>query len=155
MTILDRLTLALATGLGVGRLPVVPGTFGSLWGLLIAWGFAAAELNPIEWGAATLGLCLVGVPICGRAAVLLGRHDPGSVVYDEFASLPLAFLAVQFNPTTALAGFVVFRILDMTKPWPIRLVEKSPGGWGIMADDIAAAMLTAALLWAALPALAG
>lgn len=149
MTIWDRLTLALATGLGLGRLPAVPGTFGSLWGLLIGWGFASAELSPIAWAAATVGLCLMGVPICGRAAVLLGRPDPGAVVYDEFASLPLAFVAVEFTPTIALAGFVLFRILDMTKPWPISRAERLPRGWGIMADDIVAALLTAVLLWAA------
>ncbi len=89
----------------------------------------------------------LGVPICGRAARLLGREDPGAVVYDEFASLPLAFLGVDFSSRTALVAYVIFRILDIGKPWPLRRLERLPGGWGVMADDIGAALLTAVLLW--------
>ncbi|MCA9052705.1 MAG: phosphatidylglycerophosphatase A [Planctomycetaceae bacterium] len=143
----DRLVLLLATGLGVGRMRWVPGTFGSLWGLAIAAGLEAAGWS---WPVRSLvlgGLCLLGVPICGRGAKLLGLKDPGPVVYDEFVSLPLAYLFVPFNGAMAILGFLFFRCLDMTKPWPLRWLERLPGGWGIMADDMAAGLLAGLLLW--------
>ncbi|MFV0445402.1 MAG: phosphatidylglycerophosphatase A [Planctomycetaceae bacterium] len=145
-TPLDQLTLLIATGLGVGWLPVVPGTFGSLWGVLIAWG-----LSLTGWSIASQAVCLLvgcglGVAICQRAARLLALKDPGPVVYDEFLSLPLAFLIIPFSWPTAAAVFLIFRILDMAKPWPICRLERLPGGWGIMADDMAASVVTGAIL---------
>jgi phosphatidylglycerophosphatase A len=144
---LDRITLLLATGLGVGWLPYSPGTFGTVWGLPIGWG-----LDRSGWDVATRGALLVvgfaiGVPICGRAARLLNLKDPGPVVYDELSAMPLAFVAVPFNLTTAIAGFLLFRFLDIWKPWPIRRLEHLPGGLGIMSDDVCAGLVTALILW--------
>ena len=150
---IDRTALLLATGLGVGWVPVIPGTFGSLWGLAIAGG-----LHWVGWSWQSrllilIVLCLVGVWICTRAAAVMNRNDPGPVVFDEFACLPLAYLFVPFDLTTALIGFLLFRVLDIAKPWPIRRFEQLPGGWGIMADDVAAGLLTGGLLWLGLKAL--
>jgi phosphatidylglycerophosphatase A len=151
---LDRLVLALATGLGVGRIPFAPGTFGTLWGFVIAWGLALTG-RPLVWqGVALAGIALLGVPVCSRAAKLLGIKDPSAVVYDEFASLPLVFLFVRLNWPNAIAAFLIFRLLDVTKPWPIRRLEHLPGGWGIMADDLAAGLATGAILWLFPPLLA-
>jgi phosphatidylglycerophosphatase A len=146
----DRLLLAAATGLGAGYLPGSPGTFGSLWGLAIAWGLATAGLSGGWWAAACLPLLAAGVPICGRASRLLGGSDPTAVVYDEYASFPLAFVLVDVSPISALVAFLFFRLLDIAKPWPIRAGEHLPRGWGIMADDVLAALLAAPLTWGVL-----
>ena len=143
----EKLARALATGAGVGLVPVAPGTFGSLWGLLLA-----ACLQWLEWPlaihvAVLVGLLAIGVPICGRAARSYGSRDPGKIVYDELAALPWVFLAVPIGLVTGLIGFLLFRLFDIAKPWPVRRLEQLRGGLGIMADDVAAAAYAAALLW--------
>jgi phosphatidylglycerophosphatase A len=145
-----RHTLAvwLATGFGVGLAVPAPGTFGALWGLPLAWGYAMLPGQMWPWVAATAVLAL-GVPVCGRAAADLKGKDPGPVVWDEFSTVPLVFLLVPFaGPWTAAAGFGLHRLFDIAKPWPCHALEKLPGGWGIMADDVAAALYAAVALWA-------
>jgi phosphatidylglycerophosphatase A len=156
--------LVAATCGWVGRMPFAPGTFGSLVGLplSLATGAAAAWLATRFGGgpAATValeaalvaGLFLAGIPICTRAARLLGGKDPGPVVLDEAAAVPLVLLAVPLvarGPATLAAAFVLFRLFDILKPPPIPQIERLPGGLGIMADDQAAAALAAACLAAA------
>src|SRR5436190_5590951 len=133
----EPLVVFVALGGGLGLVPFAPGTFGSLAGLPLAWGIQQLP----DWGQwlAPLVCFLVGVPICGMAARGMGLNDPGAVVFDEIASFSVVFLAVKINLTTAVLGFVLFRIFDITKPWPAKQLERLPGGWGIMADDFAAA----------------
>jgi len=145
---IEVVTLAVATGLGFGFCPVSPGTCGSLWGLAIAWGLSAAGAQGAVWGVVCAAICLAGVPICGRGARLLGQEDPGAVVYDELAALPLALLLTDVTTPTLIAAFVWFRVFDIAKPWPVSWAERLPGGWGIMADDIVAALLAAPCVWA-------
>lgn len=141
----DRLILLLATGCGLGYSATAPGTIGSLAGLLLAWGIQHLPM----WGQITAAaLCfLVGIPICGVAARLLGLKDPGAVVFDEMAAFPVLFLVNPIQVKTGIVGFVLFRVFDILKPWPVRQLEKLPGGLGIMADDLAAAVYAAAGLW--------
>jgi phosphatidylglycerophosphatase A len=141
----DQLVLLPATGLGLGYVPFAPGTFGSLAGLPLAWGL---HFLPV-WGQilAAVACFLVGVPVCGRGARLLGSKDPGAVVFDEIAAFAVLFLGTRVNLVTMAAGFVLFRLLDVAKPWPARRLERLPGGLGIMADDFAAAVYAAAVLW--------
>ncbi len=136
--------LALATGLGIGYLRPAPGTWGSLWGLVIAW--QLKSLPPVGRLALLGPLVLMGVPVCGRAARAFGREDPGGVVFDEFAALPFGFVLFHWSWPIAFAGFVLFRLFDVTKPWPACRLERLPGGWGIMADDLAAAIYAALVL---------
>jgi len=117
-------------------IPVAPGTFGSLWGPPLAWGFQQLPQG-VELLLSVLVL-VIGVPICGRAARVLGQEDPGSVVFDEIAAFPLVFAAVPVNGPTALLGFAWFRLFDIWKPWPASRLDKLHGGLGIMADDAAA-----------------
>ncbi len=157
--------LLVATCGGVGRAPVAPGTFGSLVGLplSLATGAAAAwvasrlpaagplEARLIEAGL-IVGLFLLGIPLCSRAAALLGSKDPGPVVLDEAVAVPAVLLAVPLadrGPAVLAAAFVLFRIFDILKPPPVRQLERLPAGLGIMADDIAAAGFAAACLAAA------
>lgn len=139
----------LATGLGVSRGVPAPGTVGAIWGVPIY--LAIGQLPGTVWqivaAAALVGL---GVPICTRAAVDLVRlgestdaKDPQAITWDEFATVPIVFLCA---PTACscvqwlLVGFALHRLFDITKPWPCRALERLPGGWGIMADDVAASL---------------
>jgi phosphatidylglycerophosphatase A len=124
-------------------IPKAPGTFGTLWGLPLTWAILQLPMIACQVGTVVV-LCALGVPICGAAARRLGRKDPGSVVWDEFVALPIVFLGrtpveLHSRPSLLLTGFVLFRMFDISKLPPGRQLERLPGGWGIMADDIAAA----------------
>lgn len=125
----------LATGFGTGYGPIAPGTWGSLPGLAMAWGLdRIAGRWAVLLGAASFALA--GVWAAGRAEELLGEKDPGRVVVDEIAGQMVALL---FLPTTAqllVVAFVLFRVLDVLKPWPADRLENLAGGSGIMADDL-------------------
>lgn len=154
--------LWLATCGGIGRVGVAPGTFGSVVGvpLSLAVGWLAnavtSRLGGGGWlptvveGALVAAICFAAVPVCTRAVRLLGRgDDPGAIVLDEAAALPLALLAVPFTArswTVLVAGFLLFRLFDIWKPVPCRQLESLPGGLGIMADDWGAAAWAAGCL---------
>jgi phosphatidylglycerophosphatase A len=142
--LLDVASRLVGTGLGSGYSPVAPGTAGSLVGVLLF-----LPLAGLAWPtqlAATAALTLVGVFAAARVAHLVGRKDPGLVVVDEVAGQWITFVALPFTPVTALAGFLLFRVADIVKPWPARDLERLPGGWGIMADDVAAGIYAQLLL---------
>lgn len=149
----------LATGLGVSVGVPAPGTVGAIWGVPI-W-FAVAQI-PSHFGqlAVIAAMILVGGPLCSRAArelVSLGHapdsNDPQAITWDEFATVPLVYAFAPDACTCAswlLTGFALHRLFDITKPWPCRRLERLPGGWGIMADDVAAAAYAGvayAVLW--------
>lgn len=154
-----RLTPAvwLATGLGVGLVTPAPGTFGALWGLPWAWTLLAGYGGPWAWLSVPVGI-LLGVPLCTRAARDLGgKKDPGAIVWDEIATVPIVFLpmllvsTLSATPLWLAIGFGLHRLFDISKPWPCRSLEKLPDGWGIMMDDVVAALygavVLAGLLW--------
>ncbi len=148
----DRLAIVAATGLGVGFIPFAPGTFGSLWGPLAFWFVCRAELSLPVLIVTAIVFIAAGVPISTRAARALGKKDPGSVVYDEIAAFWIVFAPQLLSgrpltPFTAIAGFVLFRIFDISKPFPCRRLEKLPDGAGIMADDLVAGAYAAACLY--------
>jgi len=99
------------------------------------------------WIVACLVLLLIGGPLCTWASELFGKKDPGSVVYDEIAAMPLVFLFVPVTPWTLALSFLWFRLFDILKPWPIRKLEHLPRGWGVMIDDTMAALYAAVCLW--------
>jgi len=152
----DRASVWLATGGGVGLVSPAPGTVGGLWGLPLAW--AISLLGPTSaqcFGIVIVGL--VGVALCSRAVRALGgKKDPGAIVMDEIAALPIVYLGVgEKNLVVWLAGWVLFRLFDITKPFPARELEQLPAGWGIMADDWMAAVYAClslnVLIWLTLP----
>ena len=156
--------LFVAQGFGVGaRLPA-PGTWGSFLGLVL-FAMLAWPGDYLFYLAATLFCPLVSVPICTLAEGALGRKDPGSVVLDELTAMPLCYLgwvtdtwlAVGrcslddlFNRGNAwlilVLGFLAFRLFDIAKPWPIRAVQRLPGGWGVVLDDLLAAACSAVVV---------
>jgi phosphatidylglycerophosphatase A len=125
-----------ATGLGIGQAPVAPGTVGSAAGVVLGW-----ALGAMGWPVLAAG-CLVvvaaGLWAAGAVARQLGRPDPGPVVIDEIAGQMLTLLGAPAEPRALVAGFVLFRLFDITKPFPARRVEALPGGSGIMTDDLVA-----------------
>jgi len=143
---LDRLLNILATGLGTGYFPKAPGTAGSLLGPLFIWSLGADGTRP--WLALIGGVIafVLGIPICNAGIRVLHAKDPGQVVFDEIAAFFWVFLFVPINLTTAIAGFLLFRLFDILKPWPIRHLESLPHGLGIMADDAIAGLLAGGLL---------
>lgn len=154
--------LLVATCGGVGWIPFAPGTFGSLVGLPLSLGLAAAAAplaaalglaGPLGGAAVEVALVAVlfavGVPICTRAARLLGAKDPGPVVLDEAVAVPLVLAVVPAadrGPLVLAVAFVLFRLFDILKPPPCRQLERLPAGLGIMADDQGAALLAAGCL---------
>lgn len=143
----------LAFGLGSGLAPKAPGTFGSL--VAVAF-FPLLALLPLPAYLAVLVAAAVGgVWICEHAARALDVHDDGRIVWDEFAGQWIALLPLL--PVAAwdghafiglAAGFGLFRLFDIAKPWPIGYFDKSvPGGFGIMLDDLIAGAFAALVLW--------
>lgn len=132
----ERIVLFLAQGCGLGWSPVAPGTFGSLGGILLVWGLQSVP----TWGGVLLAaaFALIGVWICTVAGRILGREDPGSVVWDEIAAFPIVFAGTTLTPFSAILGFLWFRLFDVSKPYPISKLERLPRGWGVMSDDLLA-----------------
>jgi phosphatidylglycerophosphatase A len=125
-----------ATGFGSGFAPIAPGTAGSLVGLLLYW--PLRHLSPAAFVTATAAVFLVGVVASAEVARSTGCEDPGRVVVDEIVGMWTSLAFLPFTPVTAAAGFVLFRIMDVVKPYPARSLEDLPGGWGIMSDDLMA-----------------
>jgi len=131
----DRVAMVLATGFGTGYGPIAPGTWGSLPGLAMAWGLDRLAGRWAVLGGA-LFFALAGVWAAGRAEALLGEKDPGPVVVDEIAGQMVALLLLRPTPQVLLVAFLLFRVLDVWKPWPAHRLENLAGGSGIMADDV-------------------
>ncbi|MBL8810230.1 MAG: phosphatidylglycerophosphatase A [Planctomycetaceae bacterium] len=145
----DKIILLLGEGFGLGRVPKAPGTFGSLWGILIGWGFWKLDVHLAVRLAVFAVMFVPGISICSRCASLRGKKDPGSVVWDEMTAFPLVYSLLSLNWWWLLAGFGLFRLFDITKPWPIRSFERLPGGLGIMADDQIAGLYAGVILYVA------
>ena len=138
--------MLLGTLFGVGMLPKAPGT--------VAAALALAVYAALPFGGASLGLYLligVGAAVGVWASQRLPEewgHDPRRAVVDEAVGMWTACLFVPKEAAWLVGAFVLFRLLDALKPPPLRRLERLPGGWGVMADDVAAGLLTAGLLLA-------
>ncbi len=140
----DPLLLA-AFGLGSGLAPVAPGTFGSVLGVLLAWLLldAAPGLRLLAGGI----LVAAGFLLCGAAARRIGVRDHSGIVLDEIAAMYLVLLLVPPSIFLWILAFLLFRLFDIWKPWPIRdLDHRLSGSPGIMLDDLAAALYAAIIL---------
>ncbi|MGA2635295.1 MAG: phosphatidylglycerophosphatase A [Terracidiphilus sp.] len=136
-------TIATFFGAGCGK--PGPGTWGSVAAVLI-WAACAKLLHPapqtllIALVAAIVLTLLVGIPASTIVARESGRHDPQFVVIDEVAGQAIALIGSQANWRHALIALILFRLFDITKPYPIRQLEKLPNGWGIVLDDVGAGL---------------
>ena len=154
----------IATCFGLGWLPMAPGSWGSL-PPAVAFGLLTYCCVP-EWTTTAVmavmlvGGCVACVLYAPASMAATGRNDPGEVVMDEFAGQALTFLVMPLVMPRDLCGweslviagfgFFIFRVMDITKPWPIRKLERLPAGWGILADDLAAGIVSAILVYIAL-----
>lgn len=145
-----------AAGFGSGLAPRAPGTFGSLAALLPWW--PLQMLAPLPYWLCIAAAFAGGIFLCGKTARDLRTHDHGAIVWDEFVGLWIALAPLAAAPAEGLrqwlavaAGFALFRLFDIWKPWPISWCDRNVhGGFGIMLDDVLAGALAALALWAGL-----
>ena len=144
LSLTDRVALVIATGFGLGYIPVAPGTFGSFLGILLI-----LLLSPLGWKdghrvafyLVIVGIIsAIGIWAASRAEFIFERKDPPQVVIDEIVGQLLTFGWIFRNPRflLLLIGFLFFRLFDIVKPFPIRKLEKAPLGFGIILDDLVA-----------------
>jgi phosphatidylglycerophosphatase A len=129
---LRSFAVACATTLGVGYAPFAPGTFGSAAGLLLWWLLPA---SPVVQGSAIVAVFVLGVWSASVAERHFNKTDPGFVVIDEVLGMLVTLLLNPVGWGGAFAGFLLFRIFDVIKPYPANRLERLHGGMGIMADD--------------------
>jgi len=123
----------------VGFLPAAPGTWGTLAALPLWW--LLAQLGPWGYGLAVAALLVVALWAAGPAQEYLGRVDHPAIVVDEVVGLLITLAAVPLTWQNAVAGLVIFRILDILKPFPIRWFGQGEGGLEVMADDVVAGVI--------------
>jgi phosphatidylglycerophosphatase A len=136
---MQRFGLFIATCGYLGYVPIAPGTFGSAAGLAVFYAVRSSGSITVELAAIVI-LFAVGVWSGTAAEHHFGGIDPGPVVLDEVVGMLITLAFLPVNLTGAIVGFLIFRVLDVAKPWPSAQFEKLPGGLGVMADDGMAAV---------------
>ena len=145
MKLRENAVVFLATGFYIGNIPFAPGTFGSLIGLPLCFVLAGMSAAPAMVGP--LLFIFFAVWIADAAEKILEQSDPGCIVIDEIAGMMVTLIGLPFNLITVVMGFIIFRILDILKPSPIRNLDKRiSGGLGVVADDVAAGIIANLLL---------
>ncbi len=135
----------LAFGGGAGLAPKAPGTVGTLVAVPLELALRSIGFWPRVGVIAVL--LVAGIWLCGESARRLGVHDHPGIVFDEIVGFLIAMLAAPAGWAWVVAGFALFRLFDIVKPWPIRELDHSiPGGAGIMLDDVVAGLFAAAAL---------
>lgn len=137
------LTKLISTFFYAGYFPLIPGTAGSLAGVFI---FFLVKDNIAAHLLALCALLILGFLVCGRAEEIFKRKDPPFVVIDEVCGMLLGLLFLPYDIRLVIVAFVIFRILDTLKPWPVGRVEKLKGSLGIVGDDIIAGVYTNIIL---------
>lgn len=146
----------LGVGFGTGYSPVAPGTVGTLLGLALVAGYGAATSSDMFFVTpSSLAFCvilsLLAVPICGRTEQQFGKKDDGRIVADEYLTFPICMLGMPLQPTWFLVAFLSNRFFDIVKIPPAYQAQRLKGGWGIVVDDVIAALFSLAfnhgLLW--------
>jgi phosphatidylglycerophosphatase A len=130
----------MAQGAYSGRFPFAPGTAGTVVGVLLY--LAMSRLSLVSYGVWCLMAFLAGTWAADKAEVLLGKRDSPSIVVDEIVGYLAAMFLVPPTWGFSVAGFVLFRIFDILKPWPLKRLQNLHGGPGVMLDDIGAALYT-------------
>lgn len=141
----EKLITFLATGFYSGLSPFAPGTVGTLVGVLIC-----LLCQPMSWILRllfVLVLLALSFYVAGQAEKFYQKKDDQRIVIDEIIGLQITMLPVAINGLNLCVSFVLFRIFDILKPFPARNLQELPGGWGVVADDVAAGIYAAAVLW--------
>ncbi|WP_446811056.1 phosphatidylglycerophosphatase A [Methylomonas sp. 2BW1-5-20] len=138
-------TLFLAFGFGSGLSKVMPGTMGTVAAIPVY--LAALQAGQIAYFLITMFIVAIGILICDRAARKLEVHDFGGIVWDEIAGFLITMWGIAYSWQSLLAGFALFRFFDIVKPWPIKWLDRHvEGGFGIMLDDVVAAVFAALMM---------
>ncbi|MFH1996425.1 MAG: phosphatidylglycerophosphatase A [Candidatus Omnitrophota bacterium] len=140
---MKNVTRLVTSCFGLGKIPIAPGTFGSLGGVAV---YFVVKNNTAVYGAAIALLFALGMIFSGRAEKESGANDPGNVVIDEASGMLTCLFLLPYSILLVAAGFLIFRVLDIMKPPPCRAIEKQGGSWGIMGDDLIAAIYTNLIL---------
>ena len=135
----------LATCFKIGHLPIAPGTWGSLVAI-IGWWLWLQYLDPLVFIVLIIAIFTIGVFATNTIIDHTGENDPSRVIIDEVAGQWLGLLILPDGMLYIVGAFVLFRFLDIFKPWPIRQMEQFPKGWGVMLDDTLAGLLTLGLI---------
>lgn len=137
MTFKEKSVMFFATGCFIGNAPLIPGTVGSLWGIPMHF-----LLEKLHMGLAVLTVVFfifISIWIASEAEKILKRNDPGCIVIDEIVGMTITLVGLSATLPTIITGFILFRLFDILKPFPIRFIEKSlKGGTGVVLDDVAA-----------------
>jgi len=136
--------LFISQGACAGRFPVAPGTAGTVVGVFLYLGMKG--LPPAHYFAVCVLVILVGMLAAGHAEIILGRTDSPSIVIDEIAGYLTAMFMVPPGWLFIVSGFLIFRVFDIVKPWPLKRLEELHGGAGVMLDDVGAGIYTNLLL---------
>lgn len=142
---MKSVALIIATAGGAGYFPFAPGTVGAAVGVAVY--LLTRHLEPGLQIGVFVAVCAAGTWASAVAARHFGRDDPGHVVIDEVAGQLATLLLLDVGLWGTLAGFLIFRVLDIIKPWPANRLEALHGGFGIMADDVMAGAYGWVLLW--------
>lgn len=141
--------VSVATCGGIGKIPFAPGTFGSIPGLLLY--YLLSRLHPLAAACCIIGFILMAVWIAGQAEQSLKVKDPGCIVIDEIAGMAVTFFALPLGFYLSIAGFALFRVFDVLKPFPVGYLDRNlKGGPGIVMDDVAAGVISNLILHALL-----
>ncbi|HYM01104.1 MAG TPA: phosphatidylglycerophosphatase A [Blastocatellia bacterium] len=146
-------------------MPIAPGTFGALEGvgifvlfrLWLVWTTGSLSIGISIWVLINVLVFFGGVAASGRLCSILKQKDPSRAVIDEVSGQMISLTPLLFASgwIAILAGFVLFRLFDIWKPYPIRKLERLPNGWGVMMDDVLAGVYAAVLVWVGLALFAG
>lgn len=146
----ERVVVRLATIGSLGKLKA-PGTWGSLAGLVF-YVAVIMQMNVLFAAVLLAGLVYFSIGICGEAERRLGKVDPGEIILDEFVAMPICLLGLQefmgyaHSLLILLAGFALFRFFDILKPLGIKRLQRYHGGFGVVADDVAAALIVCVIM---------
>lgn len=137
----------LALGFGSGLAPKAPGTFGTLAAIPVFLLLTMLIPTPLPYAIAVIFMGLAGIYICGKAAYDVGVHDHPAIVWDEFVGFFITMFMVPVSWQSILVGFILFRLFDIFKPWPISFIDKKmTGGFGIMFDDVVAGIFALVIM---------
>ena len=138
-----RLARLIATAFGAGHSPIAPGTAGSAVALAILWLVPFSGLGLVVFFVA---VTLVGTWAAHVTEAAVGSKDPGVIVIDEVAGMTLSVLTLPLTAPVLLAGFLLFRVFDVLKPFPAGRLQSLTGGVGVMIDDLVAGLYALAVL---------
>ena len=144
---MNKFWLAIATFFGVGYLPIAPGTWASLVTAATLYVVYPWITTPHSLYLALAFVTILGIPAATHAEKHFGKKDPGTCVIDEVAGQMVCLIFVPHSLPHYLTAFLIFRVTDILKPFPIRRIERLGGGWGIMIDDLLAGGYTLAIIY--------